>query len=206
MGLSEYLHWYFRSTLGAVNLLATALGLAVGLFLGFSVPLAAAAAGGLGIALGAGALASGFGARAAAATRLAQIDRTNAERVASAKALRDRLARMRVHPGPVADALQLVLLSSGEYLEACTREKKYDPLAADALREAIELLDIYLKEKDEAATERRFSLHDADPFADEESRVVLALGEKAALLRERRIQIDGGLAAAGLMAVKEDLK
>jgi hypothetical protein len=79
-------------------------------------------------------------------------------------------------------------------------------LAAEALSEAIELLDIHLKEKDEAATERRFGLKDADPFAEGESRIVAALTEKAAVLRERRIQIDGGLAAAGLMAVKEDLR
>jgi hypothetical protein len=106
----------------------------------------------------------------------------------------------------VADALQLVLFASGEYLEACVREKRHDPLAADALSEAIELLDIYLKEEDEEATERRFGLKDADSFADAESRIVAALSEKAALLRERRIQIDGGLSAADRMAVKEDLR
>jgi len=176
MGFSGYLRWYFRSTLGAANLLV------------------------------AGALVGGFGARAAAAARQAQADKVNAERIASTRALRDKLARLRLSPGPVADARQLVLLSSGEYLEACAREKRHDPLAAEALSEAIELLDIHLKEKDEVATERRFGLKDADPFAEGESRIVAALTEKAAVLRERRIQIDGGLAAAGLMAVKEDLR
>jgi hypothetical protein len=206
MGFSEYLRWYFRSTLGAVNLFAAGGGLAGGLLLGLSLPLAAAAAAGLGLVLGAGALLGGLGPKAAAAARQARIDKDNAERLASTKALRDKLARLRLGPGPVADALQLVLLSSGEYLEACVREKKQDPLAAEALSEAIELLDIYLKEKDEAATERRFGLEDADPFADSESRIVAALAEKASVLRERRIQVDGGLAAAGLMAVKEDLR
>ena len=206
MGFSEYLRWYFRSTLGAVNLLAAGAGLVGGLLLGLSLPLAAAAAAGLGVIMGAGALLGGPGARAAAAARQTRIDKASAERIAATKTLRDKLARLRLSPGPVADALQLVLLSSGEYLEACIREKKHDPLATDALSEAIELLDIYLKEKDEAATERRFGLKDADPFADSESRIVAALSEKASVLRERRIQIDGGLAAAGLMAVKEDLR
>jgi hypothetical protein len=206
MDFSGYLRWYFRSTLGAANLLVAGLGFAGGLLLGLSLPGAAAAAAGLGFVVGAGALVGGFGARAAAAARQAQADKVNAERIASTRALRDKLARLRLSPGPVADARQLVLLSSGEYLEACAREKRHDPLAAEALSEAIELLDIHLKEKDEVATERRFGLKDADPFAEGESRIVAALTEKAAVLRERRIQIDGGLAAAGLMAVKEDLR
>ncbi len=206
MNLPEYLRWYFRSTLGAVNLLATGLCLAGALALGLAFPAAVAAAVGLGLVLGAGALFSGLGAKAATAARQALTDKTTTERLAAARAVREKLARLRLNPGLVADALHLVLLTSGEYLEACVREKKHDPLASEALNDALDLLNIYLKEKDEAATERRFGLQDADPFVDAESRVVLALNEKAALLRERRIQIDGGLAAAGLMAVKEDLR
>ena len=206
MSLPEYLRWYFRSTLGAVNLLATGVGFAGALVAGLPFPAAAAAAAGFGLVIGAGGLVSGLGAKAAVAARQALADKTNAERLAAAQAVREKLARLRLNPGPVADALQLVLLSSGEYLQACVREKKHDPLASEALNDALDLLNIYLKEKDEAATERRFGLKDADPFADAESRIVTSLNEKAALLRERRIQIDGGLAAAGLMAVKEDLR
>jgi len=45
-----------------------------------------------------------------------------------------------------------------------------------------------------------------DPFADAEARFAAALREKAALLRERRVQIDGGLSAQGSMSVMEEIE
>ena len=109
-------------------------------------------------------------------------------------------------PRQVGDAARLVVLAAGEYIDACRREGSDDPLADAAIAEALEVVGLFLKEKDEAATERRFGLGDADPFPDTEKRVAAALKEKAATLRERRIQIDGGLPPASRMAVREEIE
>lgn len=198
--------WYARSPFG--------IG---GGFVGLAIAVAAGVAGlPVGIALLAGsaivaltgivALLSGLGPRSAVAAMDAAGAREKAKKLAMAEEAREKLGRMRIGEGKAAEAVRLVVLASGEYLDACKREAADDPLADAALSEALDIVDIFLKEKDETATEKRFGLKDEDPFADAENRVVEALKEKASILRERRIQIDGGLPAADRMAVREEIE
>lgn len=202
----DYLKWYARSPLGIgsgfAGLAAALAGLAGGFPAGFALLMGSA------IVISAGLifLLVGAGPKSAIAARDAALGRDRAKKLSHAAASREKLARIRIAEGPAADAVRLVALAAGEYLDACGREGKDDPLADAALDEALDIVDIFQKEKDEAATEKRFGLEDADPFADAESRVAAALREKAGLLRERRIQIDGGLPASGRMSVREEIE
>ncbi len=202
----DYLKWYLRSPLGIGSLFAgffTAMG---GAGAGLS-PLPAALAGLALFALAGGAaLLSGWGPRQALAARDAGIARARLGKLETAEKARQNLARMRIADAAATEAVQLVVLAAGEYLEACRRELSDDPVADAALDDAVGIVDIFLKEMDEAATEKRFGLKDSDPFVDARDRVIAALREKAALLRERRIQIDGGLSASGRMSVREEIE
>ena len=202
----DYLKWYARSPLGIGSCFA---GLAVALasgVAGLPAGLVLAAGSAIVALTGIVALFSGLGPRSAIAAMEASMAREKAEKLARAEAVREKLGRMRIGEGKAAEAIHLVVLAAGEYLEACKRESADDPLADAALDEALDIVDIFLKEKDETATEKRFGLKDEDPFAEAEERVVAALKEKASILRERRIQIDGGLPAAGRMAVREEIE
>ena len=202
----DYLKWYVRSPLGIGSGFA---GLAAAVTAGVAgLPAGIALVAGSAIVALTGivALLSGLGPRSAVAAMNAAIAQDRAMKLSRAEAVRERLGRMRIGEGKAAEAVHLVVLASGEYLEACKREAAEDPLADAALNEALDIVDIFLKEKDETATEKRFGLKDVDPFADAEDRVVAALMEKASILRERRIQIDGGLPAAGRMAVREEIE
>lgn len=206
MSPKEYIKWYARSALGiGAGFAGLSLALALAAT-GANIWLALLAAPATAAAVGAGAFFSGWGPKAALAARDAARTRSEGEKLARAEAVRDKLARIRLGEGPAAKAAALVALAAGEYIEAGKREAKYDPLADAALEEALEIADIFLKEKDEAATEKRFGLEDKDPFVDAEARVAAALKAKAALIRERRIQIDGGLPASGKMAVREEVE
>jgi hypothetical protein len=99
MDFSGYLRWYFRSTLGAANCWWPASASPADCC--WDCPCRSGGRrGGLGFCRGVGALVGGFGARAAAAARQAQADKVNAERIASTRALRDKLARLRLSQAP----------------------------------------------------------------------------------------------------------
>lgn len=206
MRLGEYAKWYLRSPLGIGGVFA-GIACAAGLMLA-SVPALVALPAGIALAAAIGgiAFAAGAGPRLAVAARDADDARTAAGKIARAEAARDTLARMRIADPEVSMAVQLVAQAAGAYIEACRKEKTRDPLADAAIDEAREIVDIYLREKDEDSTEKRFGLEDEDAFPDAKRRVISALREKALLLRERRIQIDGGLPPKDQLSIREDLK
>ena len=206
MQSGEYLRWYARSALGIGSGFAGMGAAAAVLIAGLPFWVSALAGLGLVAVTGILSLAAGWGPRQALAAQESQARRARAGRLAEAAAVRERIAALRIPDGQVAEAANLVVLAAGEYIEACRREGSDDPLADAAIGEALELVGLFLKEKDEAATERRFGLGDADPFPDAQGRVASALKEKAAALRERRIQIDGGLPPASRMAVREEIE
>lgn len=202
----DYLKWYSRSALGIGGGFAGIAGLAAGFAVGLPAGIAILAGFGVAAVVGLIALFSGLGPKAALAAQDSALARERARKLLLAEESREKLVRMRIPEGRAAEAVALVALAGGEYLDACKREGTDDPIADAALAEAVEIVDIFLKEKNEAATEKRFGQEDKDPFADAENRVVAALKDKAGLLRERRIQIDGGLPAAGRMSVREEIE
>jgi hypothetical protein len=84
--------------------------------------------------------------------------------------------------------------------------KKPQPRGRRRIADALDLVNLYLKELDEAATEKRYGLQDADPFTDAKGRVLAALARDADLVREERIKIDGGLPPAKRMEIREELE
>ena len=206
MPAKDYLKWYLRSPLGIGSLFAGFFAALGGAGAGLSALPAVLSGLALFALAGGVALLSGWGPRQALAARDAGIARARREKLETAEKARQNLARMRITDRAAAEAVQLVVLAAGEYLDACGKELSDDPIADAAIDEAVGIVDIFLREMDEAATEKRFGLKDSDPFIDARDRVVAALKEKAALLRERRIQIDGGLPASGRMSVREEIE
>ena len=200
----DYLKWYSQSPQGIGSVFAGIVAAIAMVATGIPTGLAALAGSAIVVAVGLVALVSGSGPKSAIAALEAAEARERDGKLRLAGEAREKLARLRLGEGEAAAAVGLVVLAAGEYLEACKRESRQDPLAEAALEESLAIVNIFLKEKDEAATEKRFGLDDKDPFADAEARVAAALREKAALLRERRVQIDGGLSAQGRMSVMEE--
>jgi len=206
MQVKEYVKWYMRSPLGIGGLFAGLIGALGLLSAGVSGFLALPAGVALVVAIGAIAYAAGSGPKQAVAARDADTSHETREKLEKAAQERDALARMRIADPEVSAAVQLVVQQAGAYLDACKNEKTHDPLADDAIAQVQSLVDVYLREKDEASTEKRYNLEDQDPFVDAKQRVIAALKDTALTLRERRIQIDGGLPPVDELSVKEELK
>jgi len=206
MQVKEYFKWYMRSPLGIGGLFAGLIGAFSLAAAGVSVFLALPAGAALVAAIGAIAYAAGSGPRQAVAARDADSSHETREKLEKASQERDALARMRIADPEVSAAVQLVVQQAGSYLDACKNEKTHDPLADDAIVQAKGVVDVYLREKDETSTEKRYNLEDQDPFVDAKQRVIAALKDTALTLRERRIQIDGGLPPVDELSVREELK
>lgn len=197
-----------------MNLLASPLGIGI-------VAVSIASGLGLGIGLGAGlGMVSGIiafaslgmlvtitGVGSKAATR--ESDRRSWAKASrylqEAKANRHRLATMRLPDPQIKALLELLATRGSAYLAACEASRSRDPLAEEALADSVAMADIYIKELDGDATERRFGLADADPFADARSRTSAALMDKASILEKATLGLSGGLSPADRMQVKENL-
>lgn len=126
-------------------------------------------------------------------------------RLDAARDARNRLASLRVPDPEIKALLELVATRGTAYLSACESVRSHDPLAEDALSESVSIADLYLKELDGAATEKRFGLADADPFADAKSRTRSALLAQAAVVEKAALDLSGGLSSADRMEIKESL-
>jgi hypothetical protein len=206
MDARDFLRSYCRSPLGISSFfLAALVGASAGLLGMPLLPCAALGIGCLAATLGVS-LALGFGQRAASS----EIERAdvarNRARLATAGQARTRLASMRLGQEQVAQARDLVALEAGRFLEGCERLGAYDPEAAQAILDSVELVDAWLREADESAVEARFAAPDAHPFPDAAARTAAALREKAAAIAAGRERVTCEISGADRLAIEEELK
>lgn len=204
MQLSHYIKAYSLSPLGLANgglaLLAGFAGAALaGVWVGLLSGVTSLAT------IFALALYSGLGPRFAAAEHERRHWLESREHLAKTKIKQQRLASLRVPDPAVKQLVELVALQAGTFISACEKAKQRDPLAEDAISESVDLVDLYLKELDDASTERRYALVDNDPFDAAIQRISAALRSKAAILEKARLDLEGGLRREDTMAIKEQL-
>lgn len=206
MDIREFTRAYVRSPLGIGSLLVS-LGAGISArVMGFALP-AAFLTGFIALAaLFSAALVFGFGQRAASA----ELDRAAlskaASRLAQAAAARQRLAALRLPPGDVALARDLVVLEAGRLVEDCRRAGTYDPQGVEAVLDSLVLVDSWLKEADESSVEKRFDMADAHPFPEAAKRTADALKAKAAAISAARDAAVGDIPGADRIAIEEELK
>jgi len=203
MNTRDYLGLLAASPVG-LGLLAfsAALGLVIGSSLGPAAGLGLGAASLA--ALGLAATLSGLGPRAAARERERRAWVKAREALGSARAARARLATLRTPDADIQALAALAATRGQAYLSACETTRSQDPRATYALEECVELVDLYLRELDGAATERRFGLADADPFADAKARTQAALRDRIAVVEAAVARLRGP-SPAELMETKETL-
>lgn len=226
MRIREYTGYWLKSALGVASaLLALAAGAAAGIvaggtvlgFLAAGLPAALLSFGVLYVAC----LATGLGSKAAfGESGRAERGKAGAGLVAMSEA-RQRLAALRLSDEAVAAARDLVVLQAGRFLETARAwnlkapskaggtddaSPAWDPRAALALTEAMELLDAWLREADETAIERRFDAPDAHPFPDARERIMALLKEKAQIVAECLEGLGGRPAGPDAVAIQEETR
>ncbi len=146
------------------------------------------------------------GAKAVVAERDQDTRSANLAKVAEAAKLRERLAVMRLGDEEVRKAVELVLLTSGQYLEKARETGMFSPRASDAIRRALEICQAFVGELDEQSTEHRYAVADGDEGADMRGRSIEALKGCAVEIRARSLEDLGGVDGTEKLSIIEDLE
>jgi hypothetical protein len=90
------------------------------------------------------------------------------QKIARYEELRQRISVLRLGSDEMARAIELFLQESGSYLQKCRELSGYSPLANERIERVLEICQVFLGERDETATGRRYGLPgtpDAAPAA-----------------------------------------
>src|SRR5208337_670600 len=132
--------------------------------------------------------------------RLKQI----ARKIDASAGTRERIAVLRVGDERMATAIEYFLQESGSYLENCRELSSYSPLANERIERVLEICQVFLGERDEAATARRYEPTDArseSAAADPGEQLARDITECARVIRERTTEDLLGLSGKERLAI-----
>jgi hypothetical protein len=151
-----------------------------------------------------------FFSRRGAAEVVAEADEDRAasirKKIDEAAATRQRLAVLRLGDEELRLAVENLLLVSGQYLEKARASTTWSPHANDRIRQALEVCQIYLGEKDESSTEKRYGTPDGDEDADVRGRSIAAIRECAAAIRKHTLNDLAGLDGTEQLGIIEEME
>jgi hypothetical protein len=198
---------YLRSRLNVIVTVASLVLLAAGLalFRGQLIPVIGAV-----VALYAILTLLLFFSRRGAAQVVAEADEDRAasirKKLDEAAAIRQRIAVLRLGDEDLRLAVENLLLVSGQYLEKARASGSWSPQANDRIRQALEVCQIYLGEKDETSTEKRYGTPDGDEDADVRGRSIAAIREGAAAIRKHTLDDLAGLDGTEKLGIIEEME
>lgn len=134
------------------------------------------------------------------------------KKISSYEQLRERISVLRIGDEKVIKAIEYFLLESGAYLEKCRALSSYSPLANERIERVLEICQVYLGERDEESTERRYEepgnaitpggRSAADP-ADVYARDIM---ECARVIKERTVEDLLGVSDAQRLSIAKELE
>jgi hypothetical protein len=108
------------------------------------------------------------------------------EKIRSFAAMRDTMAVLRLGDDRMSKAVEYFLQESGAYLEKCRELGIYSPLANERIERVVEICQVFLDERDQGATSRRYEAPDGKGGdADPGERFSREIMECAAVIKER---------------------
>ncbi len=131
-----------------------------------------------------------------------------ARKIDAATMTRERIAVLRIGDERVAKAIEYFLQESGSYLEKCRELSSYSPFANERIERVLEICQVFLGERDAAATARRYGVG-ADPAvtaADPVEQLARDITECARIIRERTTEDLLGLSGEERLAIMKELE
>jgi hypothetical protein len=105
-------------------------------------------------------------------------------------------------------AIEYFLQESGSYLEKCRELSSYSPLANERIDRVLEICQVFLGERDEAATSRRYEVpgKSGAPAADPGEQLAQDIMECARIVKERTTEDLLGLSGEERLAIMKELE
>jgi hypothetical protein len=142
-----------------------------------------------------------------------------AQKIDAITLTRERIAVLRIGDDRMAKAIEYFLQESGSYLEKCRELSSYSPLANERIERVLEICQVFLGERDEAATARRYdvrvergtSAYAVAPepgggAADPGEQYARDITECAKVIKERTTEDLLGLSGEARLAIMKELE
>jgi hypothetical protein len=129
------------------------------------------------------------------------------EKIAGFAGIRERISVLRIGDEKMARAIEYFLQESGSYLEKCRELSSYSPLANERIERVLEICQVFLGERDEDATGKRYGVRqpgsqDEDP-GERFARDIL---ECSAVIKERTTEDLLGLSGEERLSIMKELE
>lgn len=121
-------------------------------------------------------------------------------------AVRDRISVLRIGDEAMAKSLEYFLLVSGEYLQKCREVSGYSPHANERIDRVLEICQVFLGERDEGATGRRYGVQEGEAAGDPSARFSRAIMECASVIKERATEDLLGLSGEERLRIMDELE
>ena len=125
-------------------------------------------------------------------------------KIEAVSAVRERVAVLRIGDEKMAKSIELFLLESGTYLEKCRELSTYSPVANERIQRVMEICQVFLGEKDESSTARRYQV----PAAGSDQATGLAddIRECAAVIHSRITEDLVGTSERDRLSIMKELE
>ena len=129
-----------------------------------------------------------------------------ARRIDASAETRERIAVLRIGDERMAKAIEYFLQESGSYLEKCRELSSYSPLANERIGRVLEICQVFLGERDETATARRYGVSPEAAAADPGEQFARDITECARVIKERTTEDVLGLSGEERLAIMKELE
>jgi hypothetical protein len=144
------------------------------------------------------------GAREVVAARDEDRQRQTREKIAHFAEIRERISVLRLGDERMGKAIEYFLLESGAYLEKCRELSLVSPLANERIERVLEICQVFLGERDEGATGKRYHVAEAGQEGDPAEGLARDIIECATVIKARATEdLLGGSGEERLAIMKE---
>jgi hypothetical protein len=130
----------------------------------------------------------------------------NRRKIAEISGLRERISVLRLGDERISKAIEYFLQESGSYLDKCRELDAYSPLANERIERVLEICQVFLGERDEESTGRRYGVPGTAqaPAGEEGEGFARDILDCARAIKERTVEdLLGGSGAERLEITKE---
>ena len=127
------------------------------------------------------------------------------QKITKYEQIRERISVLRLGSEEMGRAVELFLQESGSYLEKCRELSAYSPLANERIERVLEICQVFLGERDEEATGRRYGVPGTPDGAPAES-LAKDIVECAAVIKQRTTEDLLGISGKDRLQIMKELE
>jgi len=116
-----------------------------------------------------------------------------------------KLERIRIADADINKKVQGIVFKAGEYLAACKKHQTHDPATSFAIEESLEIVDLFLSQKNNIALDQRFDLGQDLEATNPQERVLLLLELQLKQINKGVLEVQDKIAASENLSIKGDL-